>query len=185
MKAVIGISGASGAGLGIKLAFALDEICDTHLIVSNGARDVLSFESGISLDNMLLDFKGKIYQNTDLSAQISSGSFMSDVVFITPCSISTLGKIASGISDTLITRVAAVALKQRQRLVLGVREMPFSTLNLEQMAKLSSYGAVIAPPVLGYYADSKSVDEIENFIIGKWLDAANIKNKFYKRWQEI
>lgn len=184
MKVIVGISGASGAILGVNLAFELSNICKTHLIISKGAKDVLRLENNLNIDEATKNFNGEIYDNDNLGAKISSGSFMADTIFITPCSINTLAKIASGISDTLITRVCAVALKQRQKLVLGVREMPFSTLNLEHMARLSGYGAIIAPPTLGYYSDIKNIDDMQNFIIGKWLDCANIKNNLYKRWQE-
>ncbi|WP_169776702.1 UbiX family flavin prenyltransferase [Campylobacter mucosalis] len=185
MKVVVAISGASGAMLGVKLVNELAKAHDTHVVVSNGAKEVLRLENQINIDEILKTLNVTIYDDSNLGAKISSGSFMSEAVFITPCSINTLGKIASGISDTLISRVGAVALKQRQKLVLGVREMPFSTINLEQMSKLSAYGAIIAPPVLGYYADISNVDEMENFIIGKWLDAAGISNEIYKRWKEI
>jgi len=104
-------------------------------------------------------------------------------MIIARCSTNTLAKVANGISDTLITRAASVALKERQTLVLGVREMPFSTIALSQMQLLSSLGATIAPPVLGYYAGIKSLHDMENFIIGKWLDALKIENNLYKRWQ--
>ena len=125
----------------------------------------------------------KIYDDLDLSAGPASGSFGTDAMIIAPCSTNTLAKVANGISDTLITRAASVALKERQTLVLGVREMPFSTIALSQMQLLSSLGAIIAPPVLGYYAGIKSLQDMENFIIGKWLDALKIENNLYKRWQ--
>ena len=124
----------------------------------------------------------KIYDDQDLSAGPASGSFGTDAIIIAPCSTNTLAKVANGISDTLITRAASVALKERQTLVLGVREMPFSTLALEHAAKLSALGAVIAPPVLGYYSAQNSLEDMENFIIGKWLDLLGLEHQIYKRW---
>ena len=124
-----------------------------------------------------------IHDDSDLAAAPSSGSFGIDATIVAPCSINTLAKIHAGFADMLITRAAAVALKERKRLVLGVREMPFSTLALEHAAKLSALGAVIAPPVLGYYSAQNSLEDMENFIIGKWLDALKIENNLYKRWQ--
>ena len=123
-----------------------------------------------------------IHDDPDLAAAPSSGSFGIDATIVAPCSISTLAKIHAGLADTLITRAAAVALKERKRLVLGVREMPFSTLALEHAAKLSTLGAVIAPPVLGYYSAKSSLEDMENFIIGKWLDLLGLEHQIYKRW---
>ena len=123
-----------------------------------------------------------IHDDSDLTAAPSSGSFGIDATIVAPCSISTLAKIHAGFADTLITRAAAVALKERKRLVLGVREMPFSTLALEHAAKLSALGAVIAPPVLGYYSAQNSLEDMENFIIGKWLDLLGLEHQIYKRW---
>ena len=123
-----------------------------------------------------------IHDDSDLAAAPSSGSFGIDATILAPCSINTLAKIHAGFADTLITRAAAVALKERKRLVLGVREMPFSTLALEHAAKLSALGAVIAPPVFGYYSGQNSLEDMENFIIGKWLDLLGLEHQIYKRW---
>lgn len=123
-----------------------------------------------------------IHDDSDLAAAPSSGSFGIDATIVAPCSINTLAKIHAGFADTLITRAAAVSLKERKRLVLGVREMPFSTLALEHTAKLSALGAVIAPPVLGYYSAQNSLWDMENFIIGKWLDLLGLEHQIYKRW---
>ena len=129
-----------------------------------------------------LQNRAAIHGDSDLAAAPSSGSFGIDATIVAPCSINTLAKIHAGFADTLITRAAAVALKERKRLVLGVREMPFSTLALEHAAKLSALGAVIAPPVLGYYSAQNSLEDMENFIIGKWLDLLDIKHRIYQRW---
>ena len=123
-----------------------------------------------------------IHDDSDLTAAPSSGSFSIDATIVVPCSINTLAKIHAGFADMLITRAAAVALKERKRLILGVREMPFSTLALEHAAKLSALGAVIAPPVLGYYSGQNSLEDMENFIIGKWLDLLGLEHQIYKRW---
>ena len=180
-KIVFAATGASGAGLFLKLVKAAKDSCEAHVIVSKNAMKVLEAEENLkpNLDNLGV----KIYDDQDLGAGPASGSFGVEAMIIAPCSTNTLAKVANGISYTLIIRTASVALKERQRLVLGVREMPFSTIALSQMQLLSSLGAIIAPPVLGYYADIKSLDDMENFIIGKWLDALKIENNLYKRWQ--
>ena len=180
-KIVFAATGASGARLFLKLVKAAKDSCEAHVIVSKNAMKVLEAEENLKLN--LNDLGVKIYDDQDLGAGPASGSFGADAMIIAPCSINTLAKITNGISDTLITRAASVALKERQRLVLGVREMPFSTITLSQMQLLSSLGTIIAPPVLGYYAGIKSLLDMENFIIGKWLDALKIENNLYKRWQ--
>ena len=129
-----------------------------------------------------LQNRAVIHDNSDLAAAPSSGSFGIDATIVAPCSINTLAKIHAGFADTLITRAVAVALKEQKRLVLGIREMPFSTLALEHAAKLSALGAVIAPPVLGYYSGQNSLEDMENFIIGKWLDLLGLEHQIYKRW---
>ena len=129
-----------------------------------------------------LQNRAAIHDDPDLAAAPSSGSFGIDATIVAPCSINTLAKIHAGFADTLITRAAAVALKEQKRLILGVREMPFSTLALEHAAKLSALGAVIAPPVLGYYSGQNSLEDMENFIIGKWLDLLGLEHQIYKRW---
>lgn len=177
-KILVGISGASGVNLGVKLANEIAKTNECHVIISKNAKLVLEKEQKLNLAIK----NAKIYDDSDISAAVASGSFGIKASIIAPCSINTLAKIHAGFADTLITRAAAVALKERRKLILGVREMPFSTIVLEQMARLSSMGVIIAPPVLGYYADIKSVEDMENFIIGKWLDALGIENQIYKRW---
>ncbi|WP_169940844.1 UbiX family flavin prenyltransferase [Campylobacter sp. RM15925] len=192
-KILVAISGASGVNLGVKLANEIAKTSECHVIISHNAKLVLSKEEEILLEDnnksselyqiyKNLKNTAKIYDDSDISASLASGSFGIKASIIAPCSINTLAKIHAGFADTLITRAAAVALKERRKLILGVREMPFSTIALEQMARLSSMGVIIAAPVLGYYADIKSVKDMENFIIGKWLDALGIENQIYKRW---
>ena len=105
-------------------------------------------------------------------------------MIITPCSMNTLAKIACGIADNLITRAAAVMIKERRTLVLAPREIPFSPIALENMHKLSMMGVIIAPPVLAYYGDQEDLESMENFMIGKWLDLLGIQNDLYKRWDD-
>lgn len=168
MKAVVCISGASGAKLGIRLYEELKKEHEAFLIISDAAKKVLLSEEG--------------YDDMGIEAPPSSGSFGTDVTFVTPCSMNTLAKIAHGIADNLTTRVAAVAIKERKKLLLAPREMPLSPIALENMLKLSQIGAIIAPPMLAYYSEQQSLEGMEEFIIGRWLDLAGIKNSLYKRW---
>lgn len=178
MKLVVGISGASGVDLAQKFINYLpveSNGIELHAIVSDHANIVALHE------NSNKDIT--IHQNTNIAASISSGSFQVDATAIIPCSMNTLAKISCGIADNLITRVASVALKEQKKLLLAPREMPFSAIALENMHKLSLLGVTIAPPVMGYYSDSNSLEDMERFIIGKWYDVLNIKHDLYKRWE--
>lgn len=172
MKLVVAITGASGVGLGKKFIEYLPQEIETHVVVSEHSLSVDSFENK----------QITLHQSDNIAASISSGSFKVDATAIIPCSMNTLAKIACGISDNLATRVAAVALKEQKKLLLAPREMPFSAIALENMQKLAALGVIIAPPVLGYYSDSNSLEEMERFIIGKWYDALGIENSLYTRW---
>lgn len=174
MKIIVGISGASGAALGIKTLRALPESVQKHLILSEHAGIVLEKEENLT-----------IHENHEIWASVASGSYGADAMIITPCSMNTLAKIACGIADNLITRAAAVMIKERRTLVLAPREIPFSPIALENMHKLSLIGVIIAPPVLAYYADQSSLEKMENFMIGKWFDLMGIDNNLYKRWDDF
>ncbi|MGZ5208810.1 MAG: UbiX family flavin prenyltransferase [Sulfuricurvum sp.] len=171
MKVVVGISGASGANLGLKFLQALPRECTKHLIVSESAQIVLEKEENVHL-----------HQNHEIWASVASGSYGADAMIITPCSMNTLAKIACGIADNLITRAASVMIKERKILILAPREIPFSPIALENMHKLSMMGVIIAPPALAYYGEQTSLEDMENFMIGKWMDLMKIDNNLYKRW---
>lgn len=173
MKLAVAITGASGVGLAHKFIQHLPSDIELHVIVSRNAEIVAHCESREFIQ----------HDDDDISASISSGSFGVDATAIIPCSMNTLAKIACGISDNLATRIAAVALKERKPLLLAPREMPFSTIALENMHKLSSMGVIISPPVMAYYSDCNNLDDMERFLIGKWYDALNIPNELYKRWK--
>lgn len=173
MKIVIGISGASGANLGLKMLRALPAEVSKHLILSEHAQIVLDKEENL-----------KVHENHEIWASVASGSYGADAMIITPCSMNTLAKIACGIADNLITRAAAVMIKERRTLVLAPREIPFSPIALENMHKLSMMGVIIAPPVLAYYGEQNTLEEMENFMIGKWFDLMGIENTLYKRWDD-
>lgn len=171
MKVIIAISGASGATLGLKALEALPDTVEKHMIVSEHAQTVLTYEQGMSVHN-----------DSDIAAPLASGSFGAEAMLIAPCSMNTLAKIAAGISDTLTTRAAAVMIKEQRKLILAPREMPFSAIALENMLKLARLGVLIAPPVAAYYSEQKTLEDMENFMIGKWFDLLGIENSLYKRW---
>jgi len=173
MKLIVAITGASGIQLGKKFVDYLPQDIEVHVVVSDNAITVESFENK----------QVTLHSSDNIAASISSGSFRVDATTIIPCSMNTLAKIACGISDNLPTRVAAVALKEQKKLLLAPREMPFSPIALENMLKLSKLNVIIAAPVMGYYSESNSMEEMERFIIGKWYDVLGIENNLYKRWQ--
>jgi 4-hydroxy-3-polyprenylbenzoate decarboxylase len=174
MRVVVAITGASGVRLGEKFIEYLPKEVEVHLITTKNASIVREFE----------DKKIEKYQNSNIASKIASGSFLVDATAIIPCSMNTLAKIANGIADNLVTRVASVAIKEQRRLLIAPREMPFSAIALENMLKLSKLNIIVSPPILGYYSNSNSLEEMERFIIGKWYDSLGIKHNLFKRWGE-
>lgn len=182
MKILVCITGASGVNLGLKLLENLPLNTQNFAIITKNAKNVLELEVGAKFDEKV--YKNvKFLDNDDLSACVSSGSFGIDKTIIAPCSINTLAKIASGLCDNLVIRSAAVCLKEHKKLILAVREMPLSTISLRQMAELSTLGAIISPPVYANYTNIKNLSDLENFIVGKWLDSLEISHFLYKRWE--
>ncbi len=173
MKIAVAISGASGVELGEKFVRWLPDGIEAHVILSDNARTVQRHEMS----------KITLHSDDNIAAAIASGSFGVDATAVIPCSMNTLAKITCGISDTLTTRAAAVALKERKPLLLAPREMPFSPIALENMLKLSRLGVHIAPPVPGYYSDHDSLEAMERFWIGKWYDLLGIEHQLYRRWE--
>ena len=171
MKLIIAISGASGASLALKFIKYLPDTIEKHIVFSDNAKIVLEKEENI-----------KQYDNKNISAPIASGSFRADSMIILPCSINTLSKISMGISDNLITRSGAVMIKEKKKLILGVREMPLSSIILENMLKLSQNNVIIAPPIIGYYSHPKSIEDLEKFLIGKYFDILGIEHNLFQRW---
>ena len=166
MKIVVGITGSSGA------VYALDFLkkctASKHLIVSSWGKVLLRDELNMN-EKELKPYVTRTFSDDDLTAPMASGSNRFDAMVIIPASTSTIGKIASGIGDTLITRAAQVCLKERYRLIICVRETPLSTLSLEQCAKLSSYGAVIMPISPPLYFVPNTVDEYVRAFTNKLL----------------
>ena len=174
MKLIVAISGASGVELGKKFIDYLPQNIEVHLITTNNAITVNNFENQNSIT---------LHDNSNIASSIASGSFRVDATAIIPCSMNTLAKISCGIADNLLTRVASVALKEQKKLLLAPREMPFSAIALENMEKLAKLNVIIAPPVMGYYAKSQTIEDMERFIIGKWYDILGIENSLYERWK--
>ena len=182
MRIVIGITGSSGAVYAREFIRQCD--ADKFLVVSKWGKVLLKDELGIGVKELLPDVKRE-FSDDDLSAPIASGSNDIDAVVILPCSTSTLGKIASGIGDTLITRTAQVALKERFKLVLCIRETPLSTISLEQCARLSRDGAIIMPISPPMYYVPKSVDEFVQAFVEKVLGVIGVRQSRGWRAEEL
>jgi flavin prenyltransferase len=179
---IVGISGASGAVYGVRLLEALRvQKIPAHLIISKTASLTLKEETDLPLGE-LRALAAVSYQNTDLGAAISSGSFKTRGMIVAPCSIRTLSDIAYGTTDTLMSRAADVTLKERRRLVLVVREAPLHAGHLRSMLAATENGAVIVPPVPAFYLRPKSVEDIVNHTVGRCLDLFDIDTGLVKRW---
>lgn len=177
MKILICLSGASCIKLSLRLIDLIKDDNEVFVIFSSVAKEIVD-RFNLEIPNNIT-----ILKNDDLFAPVSSGSFGISKTLILPCSINTLAKISNGICDNLITRSAAVALKERKKLILGIREMPLSAISLSQMTNLANLGVIIAPPIIAEYSNAKSLQDLENFIIGKYLDLLDIPNLLYERWK--
>jgi len=179
-KIVVAITGASGVVYGIRLVEELSKSRDVYVVVSNAAKKVFQYEYPEGLRKIK---NIKIYSENDIDAPIASSSFCVDAMVICPCSMNTLAAISIGLSDNLIRRVADIMIKEGKKLILVLREMPFSQIHLENMLKLSKLGVVIMPACPGFYHKPKKIEDMINFVIGKILDNLAIKNNLYKRWK--
>lgn len=181
----MGITGATGAILGVRLLQALQDTgVETHLVISKWAARTLAHETDYSLEDVQ-QLATCTYRADDQGAAISSGSFVTSGMVVCPCSMRTLAAIAHGYGDHLIHRAADVVLKERRKLVLLTREAPLSDIHLENMLKLSRMGAVILPPVLPFYNHPATVDDIVNHIVMRTLDQFGIHVELRERWSGI
>ncbi len=180
-RIVVGITGASGTVLAVKFLENLKNY-EVHLIMSESAKKVMSLETDYDV-KYIKSLSNYFYDDNDIAARVSSGSFIFDSFVIMPCSTSTMAKIASGIADTLITRVALVSLKERRKFIVVPREMPFSTIMLENMLKLSNNNVIVSPAVPGYYNKPETVDDMVNFVVARVLDLSGIENNLSERWK--
>jgi polyprenyl P-hydroxybenzoate/phenylacrylic acid decarboxylase-like protein len=182
-RLVVGISGSSAPQLGIFLLQALRKCSnvETHLVVSEGGQETLKLEAGVELGDVLslADFS---YSPSDLFAAISSGSFVTEGMVVIPCSMRTLAAIATGNSQDLLTRAADVTLKERRRLVLVTREAPLNLIHIKNMETVTLAGAIVYPPVLAFYHQPETIEDVMAQIVGKVLDQFAIPHTLFRRW---
>jgi len=182
-RLVIGISGASGAIYGVRMLEMLKKTdIETHLVISKSAEMTLVYETSYKPKD-IRELASVNHPTADIGASISSGSFQTMGMIVVPCSIRTMSEIATGVTSSLLSRAADVALKEKRRLVLAVRETPLHGGHLRTLTTLSDIGAIIAPIVPALYNKPKTVDDIINHTVGRLLDLFGIETEMVKRWQ--
>ena len=182
MGIIIAITGGSGVIYGIKLIESLNMLkFETHLVISEWGEKTIKIETNLDI-NHVKKLSTSWYDNKNMAAPISSGSFKTDGMVIIPCSMKTLASIANGLDDSLISRAASVCIKENRKLVVVPRETPLSKIHLENMVKLSELGVSILPAMPGFYFHPSTIDELLFHIVGKVLDQFNIENNMFTRW---
>jgi 4-hydroxy-3-polyprenylbenzoate decarboxylase len=181
-RLIVGLTGATGAILGIRLLEVLKS-CDveSHLIITKWAQRTIEHETRYSINDVRA-LASVTHHLADMGASVSSGSFLTDGMVVIPCSMRTLGSIAHGYGEHLVHRAADVILKERRKLVLVARETPLSTIHLENMLKLASMGVTILPPMPAFYNHPQSVGDIVDHIVARVLDQFELAAPFAKRW---
>ncbi|MCI5074521.1 UbiX family flavin prenyltransferase [Oricola sp.] len=183
-RVIIGITGASGTVLGVRLLELLREVdgVETHLVMSPAAVRTLNIETDYTADQVsaLADVS---HNFKDIGAAIASGSFRCEGMIVAPCSVKTMGALASCLTDDLISRAADVCLKERRRLVLLFRETPLHAGHLRAMKDVTDAGAIVMPAVVGFYYRPASVDDIVDHLAGRALDLLGIDVGTVRRWQ--
>lgn len=184
MKVAIGVTGASGsiyADLLLKKIEAnKSQVSDVGVVFSSNAKDVWKFELGNEGFNNL---PFATYDKNDFFAPFASGSAGYDALIICPCSMGTMGRIANGISDDLITRAADVMLKERRKLILVARDTPYNLVHLRNMTSLTEAGAIICPATPSFYSKPKTLEELALTVVDRVLDLVGIKQDTF-RWAE-
>lgn len=182
-RLVVGMTGATGAILGIRFLEALRDLgVESHLVMSEWAERTIRIETVYSVADVRA-LAHTYYLNGNQAASVSSGSYPADGMVIIPCSMNTLGALAHGLADNLIVRAADVTLKEQRKLVIVPRETPLSTIHLRNMLTLSEMGVSIVPPMPAFYNHPKSVDEIVLHIVARVLDQFRIDNDLTRRWR--
>lgn len=181
-RLIVGISGASGAIYGVRLLQHLRVTpVETHLIISQTARVTLAHETSLRLVEVeaLADV---VHANTDLGAACASGSFPTLGMVVAPCSVKTMSEIATGVTGNLLPRAADVALKERRRLVLLLRETPLHLGHIRTMAAVTEAGAIVYPPVPAFYARPATLEEMVDHTLGRVLDLFGVDLGTVRRW---
>jgi 4-hydroxy-3-polyprenylbenzoate decarboxylase len=185
-RIIVGISGASGPHYGVRLVEVLREHTDVeiHLILSRGARATIEFEMERDPDS-IVELAHVVHDERNLAASIASGTFVTDGMVIAPCSVKTLSAVANSFNDNLVARAADVCLKERRRLVLVVRETPLHLGHIRLMETVTSSGAVVLPPVPGFYHRPQTIADLVDHTVTKVLDQFGIHLDLVDRWEGL
>lgn len=182
-RIVVAMTGASGAVYGVRLLETLREVdgVETHLIVTRAAALTIAAELDMTRRDVerLADV---VHAERDVGASIASGSFRTDGMIIAPCSMKTLAAVATGVTDTLVSRAADVAFKERRRVVLMVRESPLHLVHLRNMITVTEMGGIVFPPMPAFYAKLESIDAMVDQSVGRVLDLFDIESPRLRRW---
>lgn len=182
-KIIVGISGASGAPIALKLLEKLSKkpCVEIHLIITPSAHKTIRYETALDISSFysLADY---YYEPEDIGAAIASGTFHTAAMIIVPCSMKTLAGISHGYSDNLLLRAADVILKEHRKLILVVRETPLHSIHLNNMLMLSNMGAIILPPVLSYYHNYTTTEQQTLHIVEKIFSLLNIEDEEMLEW---
>ncbi len=189
-RIVVAVTGASGAPYARRLLEVLaQQRCDVHLVISPYGRRLFLDEMDIAdptpqalVGNALAD-RITAHSYRDVGDVLASGSFLTDAMIICPCSSNTLGEVAAGLGGNLISRAAAVHLKEARRLVIVPREMPLSPIELESMGRISRAGGIICPAAPGFYLKPTSINELVDFVVGKLCDLVGVAHDLKTRWE--
>jgi 4-hydroxy-3-polyprenylbenzoate decarboxylase len=183
LRIVLGITGASGVIYGIRMLQILSQLGDieTHLIISSAGEKTIALETEYTADEIraLANFS---YSIDDLGAIPASGSFRHDGMIIAPCSMKTLSAVAHSYADNLMVRAADATLKEREKLLLLVRETPLNLAHLRNMVSVTEMGAVVMPPMPAFYHNPKTIQDVLDHTVGKALDCLNIGHNLFARW---
>lgn len=182
-RLVVAITGATGAIYGVRLLQHLRAIpgVETHAVISDAGALTLHQETGLQRKDVEA-FAHVVHRNRDIGASIASGSFQHDGMVIAPCSMKTLAAVAHGLSDSLVARAADVALKERRRLVLMVRETPLNLAHLRNMTSVTEMGAIVFPPLPSFYHRPSSIEEMVDHTVGRVLDLFALPHALAPRW---
>ncbi|MFL6330984.1 MAG: UbiX family flavin prenyltransferase [Nitrososphaeraceae archaeon] len=182
MRLIVAITGGSGVMYAIKTLEVLQNLkVETDLIISRWGERNINIETNKTFD-YVKSLATMYYNNDNMAASTSSGSFINDGMVIVPCSMKTLSSVANGYEDSLISRSAGVCIKESRRLVIVPRETPLSKIHLENMIKLAAIGVIVLPAMPGFYHKPKSIDDLIIHIVGKILDQFRIEHNIFRRW---
>lgn len=182
MRIIVGVSGASGVIMALRLLEALKAAnCETHLVMTRSAIDTWKQETSLPVSK-IEETADILYDSCDMSAAISSGSYSTDGMVILPCSMKTLAGIVSGYTDNLVLRAADVCLKENRKLILCPREMPLGKIHLRNMYEASVLGCTVIPPMLTFYQNPETVSDMIDHVIGKIMLQFGLHMPEFKVW---